>query len=85
MNGSGESMIPFLSLKMTVFKDNVSKHNSKNQEDAGDDNCSQTYYSVKETRNYSVYLFKTDDVQKLLNCMLGYMINDAVVLQESED
>jgi len=81
-------MIPFLSLKMTGFKDNVSKHNSKNQEDAGDagdDNCYQTYYSVKETRNYSVYLFKTDDVQKLLNCLLGYTINDAVVLQKSED
>jgi AbiU2 len=30
-----------------------------------------SYYSVKETCNYSVYLFKTDDVQKLLNYLLG--------------
>ena len=43
----------------------------KNQEDAGDDNFKQTYYYAKETRNYSVYLFKIDDIQKLFNYLLG--------------
>ncbi len=43
----------------------------KNQEDAGDDNFEQTYYYAKETRNYSVYPFKTDDIQRLLNYLLN--------------
>ena len=38
----------------------------KKQEDADDDNFYQTYYYEKEARNYSVYLFKTNDIQKLL-------------------
>jgi hypothetical protein len=38
MNGSGISMIPFVSLNMARLNDNASKHNSKKQEDAGDDN-----------------------------------------------
>jgi hypothetical protein len=67
MSGSSESMIPFVSLKMTGFKDNASKHNLKNHDDAGNDNFYQTYYPVKETRNYSAYLFKTYGARKLLN------------------
>jgi hypothetical protein len=60
-----------VSLNMAGIKDNASKHNSKKQEDAGDDNLLQTNYYPKETRNYSVYLLKTDDIRKLFNYLMG--------------
>ena len=55
----------------------------KNQEDAGDDNFKQTYYYAKETRNYSVYFFKTDDIQRLLNYLLCLQIKQEIVEQVS--
>jgi hypothetical protein len=56
---------------MTGLNNNASKHISQKQEDAGDDNFKQNYYYSEETSNYPVYLFKIDDIRKLLNYLMG--------------
>ncbi len=51
LGGPEISTIPEVSLKMNGLKDNASRHNSKKQGDAGDDNFKQTYYYSEETCN----------------------------------
>jgi hypothetical protein len=56
---------------MTELKDMQVNITPNNQEDAGDENFYQTCYYSEETCNYPVYLFKTDDIQKLRNYLLA--------------